>query len=48
MSEELAQATYGVEGVEIYHAFYKPLEYTVAENNIDDRSCYMKVRWSIN
>lgn len=43
MSEELAQATYGAEGVETYHAFYKPLEYTVAENTIDDRSCYMKV-----
>ncbi|ESO01919.1 hypothetical protein HELRODRAFT_188524 [Helobdella robusta] len=43
MSEELAVATYGEENVDVYHAFYKPLEYTVAENTVDDKGCYIKV-----
>uniref|UniRef100_A0A673VAC2 thioredoxin-disulfide reductase (NADPH) n=1 Tax=Suricata suricatta TaxID=37032 RepID=A0A673VAC2_SURSU len=42
LSEEEAIAHYGEEHVEVYHAYYKPLEFTVAER--DASQCYIKVR----
>ncbi|XP_039258102.2 thioredoxin reductase 2, mitochondrial-like [Styela clava] len=41
LSEENAIAQYGEENLEIYHAFYKPLEYTIPER--DSSQCYIKV-----
>uniref|UniRef100_A0A4W5R555 Pyridine nucleotide-disulphide oxidoreductase dimerisation domain-containing protein n=1 Tax=Hucho hucho TaxID=62062 RepID=A0A4W5R555_9TELE len=32
---------YGCDSIEVYHAFYKPLEFTVAER--DASQCYIKV-----
>uniref|UniRef100_A0A3Q2WTK4 Thioredoxin reductase 2, tandem duplicate 1 n=1 Tax=Haplochromis burtoni TaxID=8153 RepID=A0A3Q2WTK4_HAPBU len=42
LSEEEAEKRHGKDGIEIYHAFYKPLEFTVAER--DASQCYIKVR----
>uniref|UniRef100_A0A3P8S3G6 thioredoxin-disulfide reductase (NADPH) n=1 Tax=Amphiprion percula TaxID=161767 RepID=A0A3P8S3G6_AMPPE len=40
LSEEEAEKRHGKDGIEIYHAFYKPLEFTVAER--DASQCYIK------
>jgi len=40
-SEEDAVAKFGADNVEVYHTFYKPLEWTVAER--EDNTCYLKV-----
>jgi len=42
LSEENAINEYGKNGIEVYHAYYKPLEYTVAQKSAD--SCYIKVQ----
>ncbi|XP_020783907.1 thioredoxin reductase 2, tandem duplicate 2 [Boleophthalmus pectinirostris] len=41
LSEEDAEKRYGKDGIEVYHAFYKPLEFTIAER--DASQCYLKV-----
>ncbi|XP_059850652.1 thioredoxin reductase 2, tandem duplicate 2 isoform X3 [Hypanus sabinus] len=41
LSEEEALRRYGEDDIEIYHAFYKPLEFTVAER--DAAQCYIKM-----
>ncbi|CAL8248839.1 unnamed protein product [Merluccius merluccius] len=41
LSEEEAVSRHGQNGIEVYHAFYKPLEFTVAER--DASQCYIKV-----
>lgn len=41
LSEEEAERKLGKDGIEVYHAFYKPLEFTVAER--DASQCYLKV-----
>lgn len=41
LSEEAATARYGADGIEVYHAFFKPLEYTVPGKKADN--CYIKV-----
>uniref|UniRef100_U3I3P4 thioredoxin-disulfide reductase (NADPH) n=1 Tax=Anas platyrhynchos platyrhynchos TaxID=8840 RepID=U3I3P4_ANAPP len=41
LSEEKAVQCYGSDNIEVYHAFYKPLEFTVAER--DATQCYMKM-----
>lgn len=41
LSEEEAVARHGEEHVEVYHAYYKPLEFTVAER--DSSQCYIKM-----
>ncbi|KAM4827499.1 thioredoxin reductase 2, mitochondrial isoform 2-T2 [Thomomys bottae] len=41
LSEEEAVACHGQEHIEVYHAFYKPLEFTVAER--DASQCYIKM-----
>eukprot|EP00064_Thunnus_orientalis_P007354 superscaffoldBa00000810_g7374 len=41
LSEEEAEKKHGKDGIEVYHAFYKPLEFTVAER--DASQCYIKV-----
>uniref|UniRef100_A0A8C3AQN2 Thioredoxin reductase 2 n=1 Tax=Cyclopterus lumpus TaxID=8103 RepID=A0A8C3AQN2_CYCLU len=41
LSEEEAEKRHGKDGIEVYHAFYKPLEFTVAER--DASQCYLKV-----
>ncbi|XP_046871902.1 thioredoxin reductase 2, tandem duplicate 2 [Hypomesus transpacificus] len=41
LSEEDAESKHGKDSIEVYHAFYKPLEFTVAEK--DASQCYMKV-----
>lgn len=40
MSEETANATYGPNNVEIYHAYYKPTEYFIPGKSNDH--CYVK------
>uniref|UniRef100_A0A8C5D234 Thioredoxin reductase 2 n=1 Tax=Gadus morhua TaxID=8049 RepID=A0A8C5D234_GADMO len=42
LSEEEAVGRHGQDAIEVYHAFYKPLEFTVAER--DASQCYIKVR----
>ncbi|KAM5262398.1 thioredoxin reductase 2, mitochondrial isoform 2-T2 [Ctenodactylus gundi] len=41
LSEEEAVARYGQERIEVYHAYYKPLEFTVADR--DASQCYIKM-----
>ncbi|XP_019740867.1 thioredoxin reductase 2, tandem duplicate 2 [Hippocampus comes] len=41
LSEEEAETRHGKDNIEVYHAFYKPLEFTVAER--DASQCYLKV-----
>uniref|UniRef100_A0A672ISG5 Thioredoxin reductase 2, tandem duplicate 1 n=1 Tax=Salarias fasciatus TaxID=181472 RepID=A0A672ISG5_SALFA len=41
LSEEEAERRHGKDGIEVFHAFYKPLEFTVAER--DASQCYIKV-----
>ncbi|XP_077943719.1 thioredoxin reductase 2, tandem duplicate 2 isoform X2 [Gasterosteus aculeatus] len=41
LSEEDAEERHGKDGIEVYHAFYKPLEFIVAER--DASQCYLKV-----
>lgn len=41
LSEEDAERKHGKDGIEVYHAFYKPLEFTVAQR--DASQCYIKV-----
>nr|XP_060641842.1 thioredoxin reductase 2, mitochondrial [Anolis sagrei ordinatus]XP_060641843.1 thioredoxin reductase 2, mitochondrial [Anolis sagrei ordinatus] len=41
LSEEEAIKRFGLDSIEVYHAFYKPLEFTVAER--DATQCYMKM-----
>ncbi|CAK8676960.1 thioredoxin reductase 2, mitochondrial-like [Clavelina lepadiformis] len=40
MSEEAAIAEYGIDNVEVFHAFYKPLEYVLTEQS--HKQCYIK------
>ncbi|KAM4707902.1 thioredoxin reductase 2, mitochondrial [Discoglossus pictus] len=41
LSEEEATQRYGEDGIEVFHAFYKPLEFTVSERN--PAQCYIKM-----
>ncbi|XP_030439386.1 thioredoxin reductase 2, mitochondrial isoform X1 [Gopherus evgoodei] len=41
LSEEKAVEHYGLDNIEVYHAYYKPLEFTVAER--DATQCYIKM-----
>ncbi|XP_058672418.1 thioredoxin reductase 2, mitochondrial isoform X2 [Ammospiza caudacuta] len=41
LSEEAAVQHHGSDNIEVYHAYYKPLEFTVAER--DATQCYMKM-----
>uniref|UniRef100_A0A7N8XRR9 Thioredoxin reductase 2, tandem duplicate 1 n=1 Tax=Mastacembelus armatus TaxID=205130 RepID=A0A7N8XRR9_9TELE len=41
LSEHEAEKRYGKDNIEVYHAFYKPLEFTVAGH--DANQCYIKV-----
>ncbi|XP_077776797.1 thioredoxin reductase 2, mitochondrial [Podarcis muralis] len=41
LSEEEAAGRFGADHIEVYHAFYKPLEFTVAER--DAAQCYIKM-----
>nr|XP_044988394.1 thioredoxin reductase 2, mitochondrial isoform X1 [Jaculus jaculus]XP_044988395.1 thioredoxin reductase 2, mitochondrial isoform X1 [Jaculus jaculus]XP_044988396.1 thioredoxin reductase 2, mitochondrial isoform X1 [Jaculus jaculus] len=41
LSEEEATARHGQDNVEVYHAYYKPLEFTVSEQ--DASQCYIKM-----
>ncbi|NXC37478.1 TRXR2 reductase, partial [Campylorhamphus procurvoides] len=41
LSEEAAVQCHGSENIEVFHAYYKPLEFTVAER--DATQCYMKM-----
>lgn len=41
LSEEAAVNEYGLDAIDVYHAYYKPLEFTVAQRPAD--SCYIKV-----
>ncbi|KAM6965580.1 thioredoxin reductase 2, tandem duplicate 2 [Aplochiton taeniatus] len=41
LSEEEAESRHGKEAIEVYHAFYKPLEFSMAER--DASQCYIKV-----
>ncbi|KAL0979214.1 hypothetical protein UPYG_G00182220 [Umbra pygmaea] len=41
LAEEEAERRYGKDSIEVYHAFYKPLEFTVSER--DASRCYIKV-----
>ncbi|NXJ67423.1 TRXR2 reductase, partial [Rostratula benghalensis] len=41
LSEEAAVQRYGSDNIEVYHAYYKPLEFTVAER--DATQCYIKM-----
>ncbi|MBN3298906.1 TRXR2 reductase, partial [Amia calva] len=41
LSEEEALVRHGKDNIEVFHAFYKPLEFTVAER--DASQCYIKV-----
>ncbi|XP_033627120.1 thioredoxin reductase 2, mitochondrial-like isoform X2 [Asterias rubens] len=41
LSEEDAIRIHGEDNIEVYHSFYKPLEYTVPDRSSDQ--CYMKV-----
>ncbi|KAK3599073.1 hypothetical protein CHS0354_024400 [Potamilus streckersoni] len=41
MSEEMAIQKYGEDNIEVYHAFYKPLEFTVPGR--DASQCYIKL-----
>ncbi|XP_032254445.1 thioredoxin reductase 2, mitochondrial isoform X1 [Phoca vitulina] len=45
LSEEEAVARHGEEHVEVYHAYYKPLEFTVAQR--DASQCYIKPGWPL-
>ncbi|KAL6055650.1 Thioredoxin reductase 1, cytoplasmic [Balamuthia mandrillaris] len=40
-SEEAAIAKFGEENIEVYHTYYKPLEWTVSHR--DDNACYVKL-----
>ncbi|KAL2092201.1 hypothetical protein ACEWY4_011999 [Coilia grayii] len=40
LSEEEAENRHGKDSIEVFHAFYKPLEFTVAEK--DASQCYIK------
>lgn len=41
MTEEAAIAKYGEPNIEVYHVYYKPLEWTIAEK--ENNACYTKV-----
>ncbi|KAF7687197.1 thioredoxin reductase 2, tandem duplicate 2 [Silurus meridionalis] len=41
LSEEEAERRHGIDNIEVFHAFYKPLEFTIAER--DASQCYIKV-----
>ncbi|XP_068956943.1 thioredoxin reductase 2, mitochondrial isoform X1 [Petaurus breviceps papuanus] len=41
LSEEEAESRYGEDNIEVYHAYYKPLEFTVPER--DSSQCYIKM-----
>uniref|UniRef100_A0AAY4BHZ0 Thioredoxin-disulfide reductase n=1 Tax=Denticeps clupeoides TaxID=299321 RepID=A0AAY4BHZ0_9TELE len=41
LSEQEAELRHGKDAIEVFHAFYKPLEFTVAER--DASQCYIKV-----
>ncbi|XP_024131595.1 thioredoxin reductase 2, tandem duplicate 2 [Oryzias melastigma] len=41
LSEVEAERRHGKDGIEVYHAFYKPLEFTVSQR--DSSQCYIKV-----
>ncbi|KAK6306200.1 hypothetical protein J4Q44_G00231250 [Coregonus suidteri] len=39
LSEEETEGRHGKDSIEVYHAFYKPLEFTVAERDISQLVC---------
>ncbi|XP_031804851.1 thioredoxin reductase 2, mitochondrial isoform X2 [Sarcophilus harrisii] len=41
LSEEEAEKRHGKDGIEVYHAYYRPLEFTVPER--DASQCYIKM-----
>lgn len=41
LSEEAAAERYGVDNIEVYHAYYKPTEFFIPQKNIS--YCYLKV-----
>merc|ERR1712146_830408 len=41
LTEEDAQTTYGAENIEVYHTYFKPLEWTVPHRG--DNACYAKL-----
>lgn len=41
LSEDEAALKQGIDGIEVYHAFFKPLEYAVPQRHSEN--CYMKV-----
>ncbi|KAG8455938.1 hypothetical protein GDO86_001945 [Hymenochirus boettgeri] len=41
LSEEVAMEQFGEDAIEVFHAFYKPLEFTVAQR--DASQCYIKI-----
>ncbi|KAL1521954.1 hypothetical protein AB1Y20_021600 [Prymnesium parvum] len=41
MTEELAESTYGKEAIEVYHSYFKPLEWTIPHKG--DNACYAKL-----
>jgi thioredoxin reductase (NADPH) len=41
LSEEEAEAQLGPDGIEVYHAYYKPLDYIIPQK--DAAQCYIKV-----
>ncbi|XP_001237264.2 thioredoxin reductase 1, mitochondrial isoform X2 [Anopheles arabiensis] len=40
LSEEAAEAAHGKDGIEVYHAYYKPTEFFVPQRSV--RYCYLK------
>jgi len=41
ISEEVAIKKYGEDNVEVFHAFYKPTEFSVPQRSV--KNCYVKV-----
>lgn len=46
LAEEDAEAVYGAENLEVYHSYFKPLEWTVPHRG--DNACYAKLICDIN
>jgi thioredoxin/glutathione reductase (selenoprotein) len=46
LSEEAATQLFGAEQIEVFHAYYKPLEWTVSER--EDNVCFIKVICNIS
>lgn len=41
ISEEVAIKRYGEDNIEVFHAFYKPTEFSIPQRNV--KNCYTKV-----